>query len=325
MEPIEAVADYAGLVSAVHESEAAKDVERTRASFDALLREFPMCYGYWKRFADFELAQGEAGAATNGASDEEDANSGVARANAVYERALVLGQFCVEIWAYYGAHATAHWAKPEDVRALFERGASLVGSDFGADNFWDRYIAFETKCAGDDYSRVSACYRRLLQLPLRSVDALWLRFQQLAVERSCAEILDDKAEADLQQQLEAAGLAPHRPSTTETEDDGARKLRIMPLIEAQLRRSKADHADRVRWEAAITRRHFHLKPLDEAAMAHWHSYLDWEEARGNVPRLLQTFERCLVPCCADAPTWLRYVRMLEGRGMIEEARRAFGR
>ena len=320
--PNEGVPDYASLVSAVHEAEAASDVDRARTSYDALLRDFPLCYGYWKRFADFEVSAVAAAAA--GTTDELN-EEGVARANAVYERALVLGKFCVEIWAYYGAHATARWQKPEDVRALFERGASLVGSDYGAENFWDRYIAFETGRAGDDYARVSSCYRRILQLPLRSLDALWLRFQQLAVERSCAEILDDKEEATLQQQLEAAGLAPHRPPSTENEDDGARKLRLLPLLEAQFRRSKADHADRLRWEGGVTRRHFHLKPLDEACVAHWHSYIDWEEARGNVPRLILTYERCLVPCCMDAQMWLRYVRTLESRGMIDEARDAFGR
>ena len=45
-----------------------------------------------------------------------------------------------------------------------------------------------------DHSRVALLYRRLLQLPLRSLDALWMRFQQLAVERSCAEILDEREE-----------------------------------------------------------------------------------------------------------------------------------
>ena len=305
----EAVPDFAALVSAAHEAEAADDdADRTRAAYDALLRDFPLCYGYWKRYADFEVSK-----------HEHD------RANAVYERSLVLGRFCVELWAYYGAHATAHWQKPEDVRALFERGAPLVGSDYGADCFWDRYIAFETKHAGDDFGRVSNCYRRVLQLPLRALDALWLRFHQLAVERSCAEILDDKEEAKLQEELEAAGLAPHRPPSAEVEDDGARKLRLLPLLEAQFRRAKASHADRLGWESAVTRRHFHLKPLDEASLTHWHAYLDWEEARGNVPRLMLTFERCLVPCSMDYPLWERYVRSLESRGMITEARDAFAR
>ena len=103
----EMTADYPGLVAAVHEAEAAGDVERRRATLDAFLAEFPLCYGYWKRYADFEASLGDAEA--------------ISRADAVYERGLVLGRYCVDLWAFYGAHAAAHWAKPEETRALFEK------------------------------------------------------------------------------------------------------------------------------------------------------------------------------------------------------------
>ena len=126
--------DYAALVGAVHAADSPRQPAQLREAYNNLLSAWPLCYGYWKRFADFEVEQGS-----------------VERASEVYERALVLGSYCVEIWAHYGAHATAYWQRPEDVRALFERGASLVGSDYGADVFWDRYIAFETARAGADH------------------------------------------------------------------------------------------------------------------------------------------------------------------------------
>ena len=312
--------DYAALVHEVHEADAAlaasgdasgSGTARLRTAYDALLTEFPLCYGYVERCADFERVTG--------------GSEGIAHADAAYERALTLGRNCVELWAFYGAHAAAHWANPTDVRALFERGASLVGSDYASDTFWDRYLAFETSKAGDDYSRVASLYRRQLQLPLRSLDALWLRFQQLAVERTCAELLNEADEVALQAELEEAGLAPARPPSAKTEDDGARKLRLLPLLEAQFKRAKSAHAERLRWEGGIKRRHFHLQPPHPSQLAHWHAYLDWEEARADVPALVLTFERCLLPCASDEVLWLRYVRSLEGLGMVSEAREAFGR
>ena len=69
--------------------------------------------------------------------------------------------------------------------------------DYGAECFWERYIAFETKCAGDDYSRV---FMAAVAAARRSLDAMWLRFRQLTVEKSGRQ-----GRADLQQQLEAAG------------------------------------------------------------------------------------------------------------------------
>ena len=299
---------YGAMLQEIHEAEQAKEPTRLRAAYTAFLREYPLCFGYWKRLADFEVTVNTVDAA-----------------NDVYERALVLGRYCVELWVFYGVHATTHWPRPDEVRALFQRGAAVVGSDYGADVFWDRYIAFETARADADHSRVSSVYRRALQLPLRSLDALWLRFQKLAVERSCDEVLDSREEQLLQEQLEAAGLTPQRPEAGEAEDDGARKLRLLPLLEAQFRRAKADHAERLQWEAGVRRRHFHLQPLAEAEVAYWHAYLDWEETRGNTPRLILTYERCLVPCCAEPGLWQRYIRALEGRGLISEARDASAR
>ena len=120
------------------------------------------------------------------------------------------------------------------------------------------------------------CSLHFLQLPLRSVDALWLRFQQLAVERSCAEILDEKAEADLQQQLEAAGLAPHRPPTTVAEDDGARITSVAKWEhdDSTLLRVSAD-ADTVPSIAAALRRRLPLASVgivleDSAEGTRWH-------------------------------------------------------
>lgn len=319
------MADFASLVKAVHDADAAlaaagdaADLSTTspavahlRAAYDALLDEFPLCYGYWKRYADFELATGK---------------GAVQRADALYERALVLGRYCVDLWSFYGTHATTHWAnRADDVRALFERGAAYVGSDYAADAFWDRFVAFESGGAGADHTRVSALFRRQMQLPLRSLDALWLRFQQLAVERSCAELLDEREEAALQMQLEALGMAPPRLPACDAEDDGARKLRLLPLLEAQFKRARGEHAERLQWEEGVRRRYFHLQPLSADELAHWHAYLDWEEARGNVPRLVLTYERALVACCLDSRMWLRYVRALEGHGMIREARDAFTR
>ena len=270
---LEGVADYEALVKAVHDAEASGPAAQVRECYDALLAEFPLCFGYWKRFAEYEVAA-------------EPQSEGVARANAVYERALTLGRYCVEIWAYYGTHAATHWANPEDARAVFERGAPLVGSDYAADLFWDRYLAFETARAGADHSRVAALYRRALELPLRSLDRLWVRFQQFSLERSCSELLDEASEAVLQAHLEAAGLVPPRPAASDTaEDDGARKLRVMPLLEAHFRRSQAGHAERLAWEGGVVRRYFHLRPLDAPQLGYWHAFLDWEEVRRR-PRTL---------------------------------------
>lgn len=162
---------YYVLLKEVHDAEQEDSLERLRAAYTAFLDVYPLCFGFWKRYAEQEVRHGS-----------------IALADAVYEKALMLGHHCVELWSFYTAHAAAHWSVTEDVRKLFERATALVGTDYGASVFWDRYISYETGQAarevGGDMSRVAAIYRRVLKLPLKVVDAYWIRFQQLAAVSS---------------------------------------------------------------------------------------------------------------------------------------------
>lgn len=304
---------YDELLQAVLDAESAGTPEPLRAAYEALLVEYPLLFGIWKRLADLELKHGDR-----------------RRADAVYERALVTGSHCVKLWTCYVEHAAAHWDHVADVRKLFERGASLVGCDHGAGPFWDGYIAFEAaRGEGGDVSRVAALYQRVLLLPLRGVEAYWDRFQELAAERAFSELLDGEAEAALLGELEAGGgetgQAAAAASAVPGEDEGARKLRLLPLVEARYRGAQDGHVERLLLERGVTRRQYHLKPLLPAQLREWERYLEWEEARGDVPRAVLTYERCLIGCAAEAESWLRYAAFLESRGRVELARGALGR
>ncbi len=75
-------ADYAALVEAVHRSESLGDAAQMRESYDALLRDYPICYGYWKKYADKEFH-------ASGSSSHERADAVHVRARR-RARALVL-------------------------------------------------------------------------------------------------------------------------------------------------------------------------------------------------------------------------------------------
>lgn len=163
-------ASYLSLLRALLEAQPHEPLHRMRELYSAFLGAYPLCFGVWKRWAELELRHG-----------------GLPLANQVYERAVSLGHHCVELWSFYASHAAAHWSVPAEVRKLFERAAELIGCDYNASVFWDRYIAYESAQAvsepGGDMSRVAAIYRRVFKLPLKAVDAYWLRFQQLSAVR----------------------------------------------------------------------------------------------------------------------------------------------
>ncbi len=54
--------------------------------YDPFLEEYPLCYGYWKRYADAEAKYGSADVAET-----------------VYERAVTAVPYSVDIWAHYAS------------------------------------------------------------------------------------------------------------------------------------------------------------------------------------------------------------------------------
>lgn len=210
-------AAWVGLVAAAEPT--AGEPEPLRKALRGLVAEWPLCFGYWKRYADHELA-----------------HSGEARAREVYEEAVGVCTHSVELWALYAAHAVQHFETPDKVRGLFERAVALVGRDYLAAPLWDRYIAFEAATAdrnSADHARAGALYVRVLQLPLKALSSYWAKFQQWAATRSCSELLDEAAEAELRASLSKHGVACGAHAPTEGDDEGARKLRVLPLLEAR--------------------------------------------------------------------------------------------
>jgi pre-mRNA-processing factor 39 len=75
------------------------DLQHIRNAYDAFLAEFPLCYGYWKRYAESERRHGSTEAAA-----------------AVYERGVAATPYSTELWVAYTALLLATDAETEAVR-----------------------------------------------------------------------------------------------------------------------------------------------------------------------------------------------------------------
>jgi hypothetical protein len=74
------------------------DVQHVRSAYDAFLAEFPLCYGYWKRYAEAERRHGSTDAAA-----------------AVYERGVAATPYSTELWVAYVSLLLATDAETETV------------------------------------------------------------------------------------------------------------------------------------------------------------------------------------------------------------------
>jgi hypothetical protein len=73
--------------------------ERIHRVYDTFLAEFPLCYGYWKKYADHEARLG---------SHESIV--------AVYERAVQAVTYSVDIWTHYCSYLISKQENPEEIR-----------------------------------------------------------------------------------------------------------------------------------------------------------------------------------------------------------------
>jgi pre-mRNA-processing factor 39 len=83
-----------------------QDKQNLRTVYDHFLQKFPLLFGYWKKYADWETQM-----------------AGIEAAIAVYERGVASVHNSVDLWVFYLSYKMEKAFKsPEETRELFERG-----------------------------------------------------------------------------------------------------------------------------------------------------------------------------------------------------------
>ena len=93
--------DFTAWTSLIEETEkvAEDNILKIRRVYDAFLAEFPLCYGYWKKYADHEARLGS-----------------VDKVVEVYERAVQGVTYSVDMWLHYCIFAISTYGDPDTVR-----------------------------------------------------------------------------------------------------------------------------------------------------------------------------------------------------------------
>lgn len=268
------------------------DISSIREAYDGFLAEFPLCYVYWKRYADHEAAAGSA----------QD------KVSEVYQRSLEAFPYSVDLWTYYCTYLAERLADPTLVRSVFERAVEKVGTDYLAQSLWDKYLDYEL--AQKDFANVTRLYSRVLAVPL---DALAKYLERWRVYASAYPVSDILPAEELEQ------LA-----VEETEE--AKRAKAIASREEVYQATLQELAKIQPFENVIRERpYFHVKPVSEELLDTWHRYLTFQEAEGNAARTVKLYERCLVPCCNYVIYWRRYARFVEEALGAEEAVRVWER
>lgn len=292
------------------------DIEVISLVYRSFLLEFPLCHGYWIKYAAHKARL----------CTYEDVVD-------VYEQAVQAVPHSVDIWVSYCGFGMSVHEDPALVRRLFERAMSLVSRDYLCYHLWDKYIEFEN--SQKQLIQLATIYINMLKYPTKKLHKYYGSFKKLVTSleqefTNCgaeissenlhtSEVMEaEESERDIS--IKIAGLF-----------DGGGHLKAESLRQYLLtgdrlyqRSSKIDE-EICGFEASIRRPFFHVKPLDDDQLENWNLYLDFVEKNGDFDWAVKLYERCLIPCANYSEFWIRYAEYVDAKGGREIANYALGR
>ncbi|KAM3611958.1 uncharacterized protein V6R79_000026 [Siganus canaliculatus] len=277
--------DFTSWTDLLQYCEQESHVTASRQALEAFLLRYPLCYGYWKKFADLERRAGD--------ND---------KAEMVCIQGLQAIPLSVDLWIHYinlllGTLDMNLPESPPRIRRAFEGAVQAAGLDFHSDRLWDLYIEWEKEQG--NMKNATVVLDRILRVPTQLYNSHYEKFKEHLNGHEPKEVLppeeyeelrafcrqSQKAERAEQAQEEEAERPPgeEQPATPEGTDSEEliQKIREQVLIRRDKVYQDNEGEVRKRWhfEDAIKRPYFHVKPLDRLQLRAWHSYLDWEIAQ----------------------------------------------
>jgi len=270
--------DFNSWSSLLHTVDQKASIDDIRVAYGSFLSEFPLCYVYWKRYVDHEVA--------SGSSQEKVVE--------IYERAVEAFPLSVDLWTYYCSYLADRLVDSANVRRLFERAIEKVGTDYLAQSLWDKYLEYEL--SQKDFTNVTRLYTRVLSIPLEALSKYYERWKVYASAYPVGDILSPEEKQQL----------------GDLETDEAKRAKTIARREEVYQATQQELTRIHPYESVLrSRPYFHVTPLSEELLETWHAYLTFQEAEGNTNKTVQLYERCLVPCCNYAVYWRRYAFFVE--------------
>ncbi|KAL5702428.1 hypothetical protein ACHQM5_027650 [Ranunculus cassubicifolius] len=311
--------DFNSWTALIEETErvAEDNILKIRKIYDTFLAEFPLCYGYWKKYAEHEARLGY-----------------IEKVAEVFERGVEAVTYSVDMWLHYCIFATSTYGDPDKVRRLFERGLAYVGTDYLSYPLWDKYIEYEFSL--NQWCHLANIYTRILESPNQQLDRYFNSFKELAGSQPLSELRtaeeaaaaeaskletsvqgnDNEVHPDGEQNSDAANVG---------QTEGEELENYIAVREEIYTKAKEFDSKIIGFETAIRRPYFHVRPLNGSELENWNNYLDFIESVGDLNKVVKLYERCLIACANYSDYWIRYVMSMEASGSLDLANNALAR
>ncbi|XP_065343520.1 pre-mRNA-processing factor 39 isoform X1 [Cloeon dipterum] len=291
-------ADFTGWTYLLQYVDQESDAEAAREAYNAFLSLYPYCYGYWRKYADYEKKKGDA-----------------VLSDKVFERGLKAIPLSVDLWLHYLNHCkTKEPADPDFVRTQYEQALHTCGMEFRSDRLWESYLKWETE--QKNWHNILSIYDRLLATPTQGYTTHFDSFEAFAKEHPPQKLLSVDEFLELRKEWLSSGKGGEEGDDIEErqkEEVAALRDKLVELRKATHKATVKAVADRWAFEEAIKRPYFHVKPLEKGQLKNWKDYLDYEIEQGDKRRVIVLFERCLIACALYDEYWIKFLDYLEGQ------------
>jgi len=187
----------------------------------------------------------------------------------------------------------------------------MVGLDFMAHPFWDKFLEFEERHENPD--KIFSILERVVHIPMHQYARYFERYRSMSNHRPTSELVPADILEQFRSEVESRGSTLN-PSESEQEI----RLRVDSYYLEIFHRTQTETTKRWQYESEIKRPYFHVTELEEAQLVNWRRYLDFEEVEGDFTRTVFLYERCLVTCANYDEFWHRYVRWMSVQKDKEE-------
>ena len=269
-------------------------------SFDGFLSLYPLCYGYWIKFAKLMHASGD-----------------YAASEKIYIRGCEAVRESVDMWLGYCSAVVAWEQEPgKRSREAFEKAVSAVGRHPDGGSLWQAYAASER-----DTAARTAVYERAVRQPLKNSDVIWSEFEKLAAP----QVVED-AMAARKPVLEAAAARQHFESAVSSRP----YFHVTPVPE-DIKEAWSSYLDfEAQSGSSLETVEFLFKRCLIVCANYpefWIKYASWCEERGEDDDAAENvFSLATSIFVKDKPSvWFAYAEHMEARGKIEDSRSVFER
>ncbi|KAL1237034.1 Pre-mRNA-processing factor [Trichinella spiralis] len=297
--------------------EKANDIEAVRLSFDTFLARYPLCFGYWTKYACLELK-----------------NHNEEKCIQVYERGVSVIPLSVDLWMSYIDFLKRYEQSEEQLRAIYQRAIMVAGREFCSKELWRDYIEWEY--SNKNFKAVMATYDQLLTIPTDYYKSSYSNLRTLIDNHHPEELLCEEEYRTVFNNTCRMLKAKNIKVFTNDEDSTAllpdkdkekRALTKPAIADLRLRIKESREKlfeelhtavnRRLPFENRISRPYFHVKPLERSQLDNWKKYCEFEIREGNRERIQVLFERCLIACAMYEEMWIMYANYMETVSDVE--------